>query len=205
MEDRQQSEMDSLIERARNRDEPAMEALFTLHTQRLLESIRTELGDRLRRRLESQDVLQQVYLDALKNIDRFVEQGRDSFFHWLRRIAINRICDADRKAFKAAKRSPELRVADVERLDASGINLLDRLADSITGPITGADRADRLRLLRNAFNSLSADHQEVLRLRYLSDCSFEETATKMNRTERAVRSLCFRAVMRLRELLGNAV
>lgn len=205
MEPEDSQEFHRLIERARHRDEAALEKLLSLHTQRLLESVRTELGARLRRRLESQDVMQQVYLDALKHIDRFVEQGHDSFFHWLRRIAINRICDADRKAFKTAKRSPELRVGDVQNAHASGINLLDRLAGSITGPITGADRAERLRLLHTAFNQLTEDHREVLRLRYLLDLSFEETAAKMERSERAVRSLCFRAVMRLRELLGDVV
>jgi RNA polymerase sigma-70 factor (ECF subfamily) len=91
----------TLIEQARQGDEAALNELLKRHSQRLLESIRGELGERLRQRLESQDVMQQVYLDALDSIDRFVDRGHDSFFAWLKRIALNRICDADRRRFQA--------------------------------------------------------------------------------------------------------
>ncbi len=63
-----------LIDRAREGDEEALSELLREHTERLLGSIRLELGDRLRQRLESQDVMQQVYLDALRDIDRFQER-----------------------------------------------------------------------------------------------------------------------------------
>jgi RNA polymerase sigma-70 factor (ECF subfamily) len=156
-------------------------------------------------RLESQDVMQQVYLDALNNIDRFVDQGHDSFFRWLKRIALNRICDTDRKAFKTTKRAGELRVGDVRAMDDSVLNLLDHLPVSMSGPVTMADRSDRVRLLQEAIGQLSEDHRQVLEYRYLKQLTVEETAAQMERTERAIRSLSVRALIRLRELLGNAL
>jgi RNA polymerase sigma-70 factor, ECF subfamily len=197
--------VNELIQRAQQRDPAAMSELLTSHAQRLLESIRAELGDRLRMRLESQDVMQQVYLDALNNIDRFVDQGHDSFFRWLKRIALNRICDTDRKAFKTVKRAGELRVGDVAPADESVLNLLEHLPVSMSGPVTLADRCDRVRLLQEAIEQLSEDHRQVLELRYLKQLSVEETAAKMERSERAIRSLCVRALIQLRELLGNAL
>jgi RNA polymerase sigma-70 factor (ECF subfamily) len=194
-----------LIRRAQQRDAEAMSELLTTHAQRLLESVRAELGDRLRMRLESQDVMQQVYLDALNNIDRFVDQGHDSFFRWLKRIALNRICDTDRKAFKTTKRAGELRVGDVRAMDDSVLNLLDHLPVSMSGPVTMADRSDRVRLLQEAIGQLSEDHRQVLEYRYLKQLTVEETAAQMERTERAIRSLSVRALIRLRELLGNAL
>lgn len=182
-----------------------MAELLTSHAQRLLESVRAELGDRLRTRLESQDVMQQVYLDALNNIDKFVSQGHDSFFRWLHRIALNRICDADRKAFKTTKRAGELRVGDMVPADASVLNLLDHLPVSMSGPVTTADREDRVKLLQQAIEQLSPDHRQVLELRYLKQLSVEETAERMERTDRAIRSMSVRALIRLRELLGNAL
>ncbi len=204
MEDDEPHSLRGLIEQAQQGDEAALGELLTTHTGRLLESIRAELGNRLRQRLESQDVMQQVYLDALKNIDQFVDQGRGSFFRWLRRIAVNRICDADRKAFKAVKRRGELRAADVDKAGGCGLDLLEHLPGSVTGPATKADRSDQLQILRGAFEQLSEDHREVLRLRYLRQLSFEQTAVEMDRSERAVRSLCVRAVLSLRELLASA-
>ena len=181
-----------------------MTELLEAHSQRLLESVRAELGNRVRQRLESQDVMQQVYLDALGNIDQFVDRGHDSFFRWLRRIAVNRICDTDRRAFQTVKRGAEIRAADLGR-DASMINLLDELAGSVTSPSGAANRSDRIRLLRQALDQLTDDQGEVIRLRYLNQLDVAETAAKMDRTERAVRSLCVRALIRLRELLGDAI
>lgn len=203
-EQEKHDQLTPLIERARQRDETALSELFKAHTQRLLESIRADLGDRLRQRLESQDVMQQVYLDALNNIDRFEGRGRDSFFAWLRRIALNRICDVDRKAFKTVKRGGEMRAADLGS-HTSAVRLLDQLAGTITSPSMKADFADRVMALQGALDELSDDHRQVISLRYINQLNVAETAAKMDRSERAVRSLCARALIRLRELLGDAI
>jgi RNA polymerase sigma factor (sigma-70 family) len=68
-----------------------------------------------------------------------------------------------------------------------------------------ADRSDRVRLLQEAIGQLSEDHRQVLEYRYLKQLTVEETAAQMERTERAIRSLSVRALIRLRELLGNAL
>ncbi len=197
-------ELDELIRRACGRDENALSKLFDVYSQRLLTSVRSELGDRLRQRLESQDVMQQVYLDALDNIQKFVDRGQDSFFAWLRRIAVNRICDADRKAFQTVKRGREVRAADVAG-DESMMGLLNVLTADITSPSLAVDRQDRIRLLTQALDELGDDQREVITLRYLNQLNVTETAAKMDRSERAVRSLCVRALIRLRELLGDAI
>ena len=140
MERLETDKLDNLLARAREHDEGAMTELLRIHNQRLLDSVRAELGQRLRQRLESQDVMQQVYLDALRNIDQFVDMGHDSFFRWLRRIAVNRICDVDRKEFQALKRKGEVRAADLGR-DASMIRLLvvpSTLASECTLSFSGA-------------------------------------------------------------------
>lgn len=210
MDDKDRSELRvererELIAAARGGDEAALDTLLRAHAERLLISVRAELGKRLRQRLESQDVVQQVYVDVLKNIDRFVDTGRDSFFRWLRTIALHRICDIDRQSFKSAKRRGEVRIADVERMEASAVELLERFPASVTGPLTAVGRAERLGLLRKALEQLSEDHREVIRLRFLNQLSVEETAAEMERSEAAVRSLCTRAVIRLEELLGHVL
>ena len=49
--------------------------------------------------------------------------------------------------------------------------------------------------------SLPQDQAEVIQLRYLKGKSIEETATEMDRTAAAVRSLADRAKKKLKELL----
>lgn len=193
-----------LIDRARGHDEQALEQLLSEHAHRLLDSVRAELGDRLRRRLESQDVMQQVYLDALRDIERFENRGDDAFFQWLRRIAINRICDADRRGFQAAKRRGEVRAADLGA-DASIAGLFEAIRAPGARPSMAAGLGEEVAMLDRALGQLSEDHRKVIELRYLRQLNVAETAARMERSERAVRGLCVRALIRLRELLGDVI
>lgn len=201
MDDRQAAQ---LVSRARERDEEALSELVGLYEQRLLQAVRTELGDRLRQRLESQDVMQQVYLEALRSIDRFEDRGHDSFFAWLRQIALHRICDADRKALRTLKRGGEVRASDLAG-EAPLDLLFDALAGSVSTPSMVVGRAEQARKLHAALGELSDDQRQVIELRYLKQLNVAETAAKMDRSERAVRSVCARALIRLRELLDNAI
>ena len=194
----------SLVARARQGDREALSQLLRYYEQRLLSAVRAELGERLRERLESQDVLQQVYLDALGCIDQFVDRGADSFFAWLHRIALNRICDIDRCYFQTAKRGGERRGADLHQEDAMS-RLFSSLTASRASPSTAADSTSRQRLLRQALDSLREDQRQAIELRYLQQLNVTQTAAKMGRSEGAVRSLCVRGLVRLRELLGDAV
>jgi RNA polymerase sigma-70 factor (ECF subfamily) len=194
----------ALLARARAGDADAFARLLAKYEQRLLGSIRAELGERLRERLESQDVLQQVYLDALHNLAQFTERGPDSFFAWLRSIALHRICDLDRRYFQSRKRGGEKRLADLYS-EPPMSRLLNTLSPSGASPSAAADVAQREHLLRAALERLSSDQRQVIELRYLQQLNVGETAAKMERSENAVRSLCVRALIRLRELLADAI
>lgn len=204
MEQMQPDKINQLIKAAQTGDEQAMTELVNSHAEQLQEFIRTELGGRLRQRLESQDVMQQVYMEALKSIGKFIDRGEGSFFAWLRQIAKNRICDVDRKAFQTQRRGGEVRVADLGK-DESMLGLLDELSGSITTPSRAADRADHIRLLAKAMADLSDDHREVIQLRYLRQLNVAQTAERMKRSERAVRSLSVRALLQLRERLSDFI
>lgn len=204
MPDRVPDDDAALIAAARGGDEGALGELVRRHADRLLESVRAELGSRLRRRLDSQDVMQEVHLEALKSIAQFAGEGRVSFLAWLRQIAVHRIIDLDRQAFQTAKRGPEQRAADLGH-DASMSRLLGDLSAGVTSPSMAAQGSDRLRLLEEALRKLGDAQREAIELRYLQHLSVVETAERMGRTEKAVRALCVRALIQLRELLGDAV
>jgi RNA polymerase sigma-70 factor, ECF subfamily len=61
--------------------------------------------------------------------------------------------------------------------------------------------AEDIFLIREAFNRLSDDYRRVLTLRVIEGWPVKETARKMKRTPGAIRSLQFRAVQALKELL----
>jgi RNA polymerase sigma-70 factor (ECF subfamily) len=71
------------------------------------------------------------------------------------------------------------------------------VADRRTGPVTAADRHDRLRLLEQALQNLSEDHREVVLLCRIEGLPAKEVGERMGRTENAVNLLLGRALKRL--------
>jgi RNA polymerase sigma-70 factor (ECF subfamily) len=204
MTTQRQSDIGELLARAKQHDDEALAELISGYTDRLLEFIRIELGDRIRQRLESQDVMQQVYVDALRCIDTFEGRGDDSFLRWLEAIAVNRIRDAHRHHFQTRKRGGELRAADLN-FGESWMGVLDAVSRSQGRPSYAAQRFEKVRLLQHALSQLGDRQRQAVELRYLNQLSVAEAAERLGCSERALRSLCVRALMRLRELLGDAV
>ncbi|MEC8652250.1 MAG: sigma-70 family RNA polymerase sigma factor, partial [Planctomycetota bacterium] len=75
------------------------------------------------------------------------------------------------------------------------------LADRRTGPVTSADRQDRLELLEAALSRLSEDHRNVILRIKIEGLSARAVAEKLGRTENAVHLLLSRALKRLAEEL----
>lgn len=107
----------------------------------------------------------------------------------------------DRNTLETDPGSRAPRAAD----EASVLRLLEALGNTGPQPAGAGGAGQRIRVLRTALAQLTEDQHEVLRLRYLNQLGVAETAAKMDRSERAVRSLCVQALIRLREALGDAI
>ena len=72
-----------VIDEVRGGDRAQFAILVRRYNQRLFRAARAILGDDA----EAEDAVQQAYLDAYRNLDRF--RGESSFSTWLTRIAVN--------------------------------------------------------------------------------------------------------------------
>lgn len=174
-----------LWRKARVGDRAAYEELFSLHAGRLLVFIRARLGDRLRDKLEAEDVLQDAYASALNSFDQFAYTDDGAFLRWMCRIIENRMRDAH-DYFTAVKRQKIV---------------LPKSA--LTGPSTYLNRAENQVAIENALQQLRPDHREVILLRYFEGMSAEEAGEFMNRSAGAVRNLTSRALIELGAHLGS--
>src|SRR5262245_50850201 len=96
-----------LFRRARQGSEAAVNELFDRYGERLHGLVRLRLGVRLRRHLDSRDIVQNTMMKAFQAFDRFEGSASGSLMAWLGRIAENEIRDqAD--FFDREKRRPEL-------------------------------------------------------------------------------------------------
>ena len=149
------------------------------------------------------DILQQAFSDAFRDIARFEERGPGSFYAWLSTIAEHRLQNAI-KSSRRHKRGGLLQQVDPARgAETSVRDLLRQVAGNVDTPSMEAARGEALGALSVALAELPADYREVIRLRFLEGRSIEETSQTMDRTPAAVRALADRAKKQLRETMGR--
>lgn len=168
-----------LCDQARAGSRDAYDRLFAMHTDRALLFIRSRIGPKLRKSLESQDVLQDAYLAAHQAFAEFTYTDDGAFIRWLCRIIDHRLCDLG-DHFAALKRQP----VEIPRSNPSG-------------PISQLDRAEHRERVAQGLDKLSDDHRQVLLLRFFEGLSADEAGEKMQKTASAVRKLTARALVEL--------
>ncbi|WP_397569491.1 sigma-70 family RNA polymerase sigma factor [Schlesneria sp. T3-172] len=169
----------------------------------LLAYIQNNLGPALRKKLEPDDILQEVVLTALGSFEAFTVPGRDPF-KLLCQIAEQRIIDAHRHHVAAQKRSVDREVSiDVAPAGDQARGFLQLLAASMTTPSQAFSRDQKEFLLQEAVSSLPEEQRELLRLRYVEGLPTRDVASRMGKSDGAVRVLLTRTLSKLQQLLSD--
>ncbi len=178
-------------------------AFIEARRHQLLGYINNNLGPSLRRKLEPEDILQEVVVAALAAPHQFAISGRDPF-KLLCQIAEQRIIDAHRHHVAAQKRSAEREVS-IERPAASpqGFGFIDLLVVSMTSASQAFSRDQKEFRLQEAIMGLPEDQREALRLRYVEGLSTKEVAEQLGKSDGAIRVLLSRTLAKLQELLAD--
>ena len=167
------------------------EVVLERYRERLLSVIYLRMGPELRARMDAEDVLQEVAIEAINSWHTLADQKNAGA--WLVVLAKRKVARILRDQVGVAARDPRR-----ERTIKTDVPL----ADARSGPITVADRKDRLHLLGQALDRLSEDHREVILLSRIEGLPAKEIAERMDRTENAVHLLLSRAIKRLQEELN---
>ncbi|HUU98941.1 MAG TPA: sigma-70 family RNA polymerase sigma factor [Phycisphaerae bacterium] len=194
-----------LVARAAAGDQLALERLLLACHDRLVAHLTRELPADLRGVVSAEDVLQEAYVVAFRQVDTFEPRGADAFYHWLRAIAKHRLFDAikgERAAKRGGRRTPV--EAQPGTAASSVVELLELLNVHERTPSRSVARHEAVAALQVAFAGLKDDYREALRLRHIEGLSVAETAARMSRTERAVHMLCHRALQRLHQAMGRS-
>src|SRR5262245_59971238 len=80
-----------LVRRAQAGERAAGEELFVRYRERVLVIARVRLGAKLRGTLESNDILQEALLEAVRGLERFQMDDESSLIRWLARLVEHRI------------------------------------------------------------------------------------------------------------------
>ena len=194
---------DELIDRVRRGDAEALGEFLTLRRPQLLAFIDRQLGAALRRKVEVEDIFQEISADAVRSLGE-VDLGDRDPFSWLCQLAERRIIDSYRRFFGSQKRDAAREVglgAGGSETGAGG--LINLLVASMTSPSAAFSRDQKQLRMLGALESLPEEHREALRLRYLEGLPSKEVAARIGKTDGAVRVMLTRALARLQQMLGE--
>ena len=176
------------VERARQGDESAFEALVNLYGKKVYNT-----ACRIcKNEADAEDVAQEVFLKVYRALPNF--KGESSFSTFLYRVTVNACLDFVRRSGRAAAES-------LVRQDADGEEYEYLPADVEQTPERQSERAELRETLRRSILRLSDEHRAVILLRDVNGLSYEEIAAVLSCSVGTVKSRINRAREKLREIL----
>ena len=171
------------MERAIQRDREAFAVLHDCH----LDRIYSYVSYSLKNAPEAEDLTQEVFIRAWKNIHKYKITGAP-FVTWLIPIARNMVADH----FRAKKKN----------------NTVPLVEDQFTGAAEAdPQNLTEVRLeqqhLREVIGKLKGAKQQVIIMRFIVGMEYREIAQLLKKREGAVRVIQFRALKELRALLED--
>lgn len=189
-----------LVERMMAGDRDALEALLRRHLPEVRAFLRLRMGATFRAKESSSDLAQSVVREVLQHRDRFRFPGNDGFRRWLFETALRKV--RNRQAYWLAEKRDVGRETPPVPAD-DGSRDADLLAGygSICTPSREVAAREQVERIEQAIDRLPEEQREVLVLAKIEGLSRAEIAVELDRSEASVRSLLYRATIRLAELL----
>lgn len=195
---------DDAVARLRDGDPQLLGELFQEHQQRLLHVIRVRMDSRLAARIDEEDVLQEVYLDAAARIHHYIQHREGSFFIWLRLITTQTMANLYRRHLMTQRRDAKRDVslnADHGPHSPAARPMAMQLIGHLTSPSKAAIRQESIEQLEQAIGDLKAIDREVIALRHFELLDNKEVAEVLGLTEKAASIRYIRAIKRLKDAL----
>jgi RNA polymerase sigma-70 factor (subfamily 1) len=197
----------ALIKMGKEGDGSALNTLFARHHQKVLRIVRLRLKNSEMRallRIQSMDILQEVFLHALKKLPDFELTSEGSLIHWLSRIVENVV--KDRLDFVLAKKRDSESECSLDQtlLGASDhLRLRDIIAQDGTSPTQRIGKGDIKVVVDDLLLELDETDREIIIQRKLEGLTFGEIASFVGKNEDAVRKQFKRSFRKLLVLAEN--
>lgn len=144
---------------------------------------------------DAEDVVQEAFLKAYQNLDRFQEQSK--FYTWLVRIAVNEAL------MKLRRRRSDKTVSIDQDIETDEDTIPREIADWSPNPEQQYKQGELKEILDKTIQGLPPSFRTVFVLRDVEGLSTEETAEALDLSVPAVKSRLLRARLQLRERLNK--
>ena len=191
-----------LVRRAQDGESVALNSLFGRYYGRVRRIVRARLGDGLRGRLDSEDIVQQTFVTAVLSFDRFEMRDEASLIHWLGKLAENEIRGAA-DHHGAMKRDQRREVAWRTVRDAMESGELELDPEGAEPqPSQEAVKREEVEAVEESLRALSSEYREVIFYRDYARASWAVVAESLGSpSPNAARMLYARALNEMRRLM----
>ncbi|MCA9213638.1 MAG: sigma-70 family RNA polymerase sigma factor [Planctomycetales bacterium] len=192
-----------LLEAVQSGDTHALAELFSHHQSRIRHLVDMQLDTRLTGRVDTDDVLQEVYLDAAARIQHFVNEHSGSLFVWLRLITIQTVANVHRRHFGTKMRDVTREMSIFRPNNNATTSLALQLLGHATSPSQAAMREETAARLIDVINAMSDIDKQILRLRHFEQLSNTEVSEVLDIQPKAASIRYIRALKRLKDVLDE--
>jgi len=195
------AETEELLQRIRSGEQEVVDALMERHRSYLLRLVESRLDPRLQSRVDASDVVQETQIEALRRLERYLQEPPMPFRLWLRQLAYDRMLMLRRRHVAAERRAVSREAPLPER---SSLLLAQRRCAAGPSPSQHVMRRELVERVQRAVACLADGEREILIMRKLEGLSNQEVALVL-KIDPATASRRFgRAVIRLQEILRQA-
>jgi RNA polymerase sigma-70 factor, ECF subfamily len=195
----------ALLEAAIAGDVAALERLLLTHYSALDNYVGPQIPPPARRYFGAEDVLQEVFSQAFRDIGKFTPKPDGSFYAWLKAIADHRLADALKRMGRKKRGGEHNRLSAADMVKDSAVaTLVDLVGCDSHLPDDSVARHEAAKAVRIALAGLPDHQREAIQANILEGKSIENVAQEMGRTTGAVRGLIDRGKKKLAEAMGRS-
>jgi RNA polymerase sigma-70 factor (ECF subfamily) len=199
----QRPDPEALLTRVQAGEVLELGPLLEVYRNYLILLVRLQVGRRLRAKVDVEDLVQEVLLEAHRAVGRFRGETTGEFLAWLRRIAAAVLANQVRHYYGTKRRDVRLERSLADGLERSSTVLGGALVAPGPSPSQAVASREQAVRLADALGALPVDYREVIILRQLEDLPFAQVAARMGRSLDSVKNLWVRALARLRRELDD--
>lgn len=191
-----------LLESARRGSNESLGKVLEICRQYLLLVANRELDEQLQAKGGGSDLVQETFVEAQRDFEKFSGSTQDEMLAWLRQILLHNVQNFRRFWLETEKRNAGVEIPIQE--DNSSRQIGPELPSPQQSPSQWAIKKERIAAIDTALARLPHEYRQVIVFRNQQHLSFEEISSKLGRTADAARKLWARAVEKLQEELGHS-
>jgi len=182
-----------IVRRIQGGERDLLELLHDRYAHRLRLLARCRLPRRMRSKLDSVDLVQSTFKDAMEHIDRFRNSRSDGLFlNWLSKILINNLKN---KIVRFGRKKADLERE--EHLESGGEGMGLDVPEQGPGVASRVGMLEDFERLESVLDDLPDPYREVILLRWFCGMSWDEVGGELECTPAAAKQRELRAQARL--------